>query len=47
MKPSNSTLALTLRRVARQLDLAYPPNPFRKRGKQLTMVVVVDRCVEF
>jgi hypothetical protein len=32
MKPSNSALALTLGRVTRLLDLAYPPNPFQKRG---------------
>ena len=47
MKPSNSALALTLGRVTRLLDWAYPPNPFRRRGKRLTMVVVVGGCVVF
>ena len=41
MKPSNIALALTLGGVARVLDWAYPPNLFRRRGKRLTMVVVV------
>ena len=45
MKPSDSALALTLGRIARVLDWAYPPNPFRMRGKWLTMVVVVGGCV--
>ena len=47
MKPSDSTLALTLGRVTRVLDWAYPPNPFCRRGKRLTMVVVVGDCVVF
>ena len=46
-KPSYSALALTLGRVARVLDWAYPPNPFLRRGKRLTMVVVVGGCVVF
>ena len=44
-KPSNSALALTLGRIARVLDWAYPPNSFRRRGEWLTMVVVVGGCV--
>ena len=47
MKPSDNALTLTLGRVACVLDWAYLPNPFRRRGKRLTMVVVVGGCVVF
>ena len=47
MKPSDSALALTLGRVARVLDWAYPPNTFRRGGEWLTMVVAVGGCAVF